>query len=208
MDTCKNHALNKRAQQICFFVIHIWITASHIPGKKNFEADFECRTECKDSEWILNPKIFNEAQKILSFQPQIDYFVTRINTQLSEYFSRRSDPEAEFIDAFTVNWRPYLCYLFHPFSMLPRVLQKSQVEQVESLIVAPFWPTQPWFSQIFSLAAQEPLIYKPTATNLILPQDPNVKHLLAEKLSLIVAVLSRKKYRKLGYSENTRKKIY
>ena len=40
MGTCKNHALNKRAQQIWGFCqqFYIWITASHIPGR---EADFE-----------------------------------------------------------------------------------------------------------------------------------------------------------------------
>ena len=89
MSTCKNHALNKRAQQIWRFCqqLHIWITASHISGKENFEADFESRREYKDAEWMLNPKIFNEAQKVLSFQPQIDCFATKINTQLSKYFS-------------------------------------------------------------------------------------------------------------------------
>ena len=60
------------------------------------------------------------------------------------------------------------------------------MQQEEALIVAPFWPNEPWFSQVFKLAAQVPLIYKPTATNLILPQDPKVKHPLAEKLSLMV----------------------
>ena len=83
-------------------------------------------------------KIFNEAQKVLSFKPQIDCFTARINTQLSEYFSRRPDAEAKFIDAFTVNWRPDLCYAFPPFSLLPRALQKTQVEQIEDLIVAPY----------------------------------------------------------------------
>ena len=75
-------------------------------------------------------------------------------------------------------------------SLLPRVLQKIQVGQVEALTVASYWPTQPCFSQILSLAIQEPRIYKPNATNLILPQDPKVKHPLPEKLSLMVAVLS------------------
>ena len=105
---------------------------------------------------------------------------------MSEYFSRRPNPEAKFTDVFTVNWRPYLSYLFPPFSPLPQVLQENQVQQEEALIVAPFWSNEPCFSQVLSLAAQEPLIYKPTATNLILPQDPEVKHPLAEKLSLMV----------------------
>ena len=43
MGTCKNHTLNRRAQQIWDFCqqFHIWITVSHIPGKEKFEADFE-----------------------------------------------------------------------------------------------------------------------------------------------------------------------
>ena len=100
MGTCKNHALNKRAQQFWGFCqqLHIWITAFHILGKEKFEADYESRREYEDAEWMLNPKIFNETQNILSFQPQIDCSATRINTQLSEYFSRRPDPEAKFID--------------------------------------------------------------------------------------------------------------
>ena len=129
----------------------------------------------------------------MSFQPQVDCFATRVNP--FEYFSRKPDPEAKFIDAFTVNWHPYLCYVFPPFSLLPYVLKKIQVEQVEALIVAPYWPTQSWFSQVLSLAVQEPLIYKPSATNLILSQDPKAKHPLAENLSLMGAVLSGKNIR-------------
>ena len=132
-------------------------------------------------------------KRFCHFSPRIDCFGTRINTQLPEYFSKRPDPEAKFIDAFTVHWRPYLCYLFPLFSQVPSVLQKIQVEQVESLIVAPYWPTQAWFSQSLSLAIQELLIYKPSAIKLILPQDPKTKHPLAEKLSLTVPVLSKKK---------------
>ena len=105
---------------------------------------------------------------------------------MSEYFSSRPNPEAKFSDVFTVNWCPYLSYLFPPSSPLPQVLQENQVQQEEALIVAPFWPNKPCSSQVLSLAAQEPLIYKPTATNLILPQDPKVKHALAETLSLMV----------------------
>ena len=88
-----------------------------------------------------------------------------------------------------------MCYLLPLISLLPRVLQKIQVEQVEALIVAPYWPTNSWFSQILNLGAQEPLIYKPSASNLILPQDPKAKPPLAEKLSLMVAVLSGKNIR-------------
>ena len=66
------------------------------------------------------------------------------------------------------------------------------MEHVEALIVAPYWPNQPWLCQMFSSAEQQPLIHKPNATNMILPQDPKDKQPLAEKLSLVVEVLSGK----------------
>ena len=68
---CKNHTLHKRAQLIWDFCqqFHIWLTASHIAGTENFEAYFQSKREYKHVEWMLNPEIFNEAQKILSFQP-------------------------------------------------------------------------------------------------------------------------------------------
>ena len=62
------------------------------------------------------------------------------------------------------------------------------MEQVEALIVAPYWPTQPCFSQILSLAPQESLIYIQTQSNKKI--DITTRSQLAEKLSLIVAVLS------------------
>ena len=63
------------------------------------------------------------------------------------------------------------------------------MEQVEALIVATYWRTQPWFSQILSLAPQESLIYIQTQSNKKI--DITTRSQLAEKPSLIVSVLSR-----------------
>ena len=59
------------------------------------------------------------------------------------------------------------------------------MEQVEALIVATYWRTQPWFSQILSLAPQE----SQTQSNKKI--DITTRSQLAEKPSLIVSVLSR-----------------
>ena len=53
-------------------VNNILITASRIPCKENFQPDFEPRREYKYAEFMLNPKRFNKAQKIQSFQSHID----------------------------------------------------------------------------------------------------------------------------------------
>ena len=52
-----------------------------------------------------------------------------------EYFSTRPDPEANFIDGFTVNLCAYLRYLFPPFILLPHALKKIQVKHVKTLTV-------------------------------------------------------------------------
>ena len=45
-------------QQICYWAIHrnIWLTATHIPGKENIEADKESRKQEQRTEWVLNKK--------------------------------------------------------------------------------------------------------------------------------------------------------
>ena len=139
-----------------------------------------------------NSKTLNEVLKFLLFQSQIDCSAIRINTELSEYFWRRQDPKAKFINAFTVNWCLYLCYLFLPFSLLPCVLQKIQVEQIEALISPLSWPKNLGSVKFMSLAAQERLIYKPNAAILILSKDHKAKHLIERKLFLVVALLSMK----------------
>ena len=57
---------------------NITISAIHVKGVQNVEADKESRLRNMDSEWMLRPEIF----KILSrtyFTPDIDLFASRIN---------------------------------------------------------------------------------------------------------------------------------
>ena len=123
---------------------------------------------------------------------------------MSEYFSRRPDTEAKFIDAFTVTWHPYLCYLFPYFGLLPGVLQKIPVEQEQALIVEPYWPTQPWISQMLNLVALwtpdlQTHCNKFDITTRFQSQTPISRKAVTDGGSII-----QEKYRKLGYSGNTR----
>ena len=47
---------------------NIWLTCAPIPGSKNTDADCESRKSYKDSEWMLNPKIFKYAVALLQEQ--------------------------------------------------------------------------------------------------------------------------------------------
>ena len=104
----------------------MFITCTYIPGEDNIIPDRESRKEYKEAEWMLNKNIYLNCLNKLKFEPTIDCFASRINTQHTVYASFRPDPYATFIDAFSINWSIHNCYLFPPFSLVARVLQKSE----------------------------------------------------------------------------------
>lgn len=170
---------------------NIWITATHIPGTQNKEADECSRKNYKDSEWKLNPDLFSKYCKLLSYVPTLDCFASRLNSQIATYVAYRPDPYATHIDAFSINWRSYCCYLFPPFSLVPKVLQKIKTNNCRVMIVVPDWPTQSWYNT-FMILAEKYFVISPHPRNLILPQDVKAVHPLAKKMNLLVGVLSKR----------------
>ena len=124
--------------------------------------------------------------------PDIDCFANRINTQLSKYISYRPDPNAYHVDAFSVSWKHFRCYLFPPFILIGRVLQKVQMENIVAMIVVPDWPSQTWYTTLTNMLVQKPMIIQPSQNALILPNCPNEVHVLWKKLKLMICLVSGK----------------
>ena len=145
MGTTKSSICNDIVKSIWLFCVKnkIWITAAHIPGAENVIPDYEPGKSYKDVEWMLNPEIFQKAIKHLKFKPDLDCFASRLNTQLPKYISYKTDPYAYLINAFSVNWGFFKCYLFPPFSLIGRAPQKIRMHQTEIILVVPKWQTQP-----------------------------------------------------------------
>jgi len=141
---------------------------------------------------MLNPQIFKSCCESLNFTPNIDCFANRLNTQLEQYASYKQDPYAKFINAFSFNWDSYNCYIFPPFSLIGRTLQKVRVDQATAMIVAPYWPTQFWYSTFREMLQEDPIFIQPHPQNLQLPQTPLEVHALAKKLTLMVGIVCAK----------------
>ena len=167
----------------------MFVTCTYIPGKENIEADRESRREYKQGEWMLDASIFKTAIQHFKFQANIDCFATRVNTQLKCYASRKPDPYASHIDAFSFNWSLFKPYVFPPFSVISRVLQKLRIDQVTALCVLPKWPTQAWWPLAQEMMIGEPLIIAPHPGNLVLPGKDEI-HPLHKKLRLCICLLS------------------
>ena len=152
----KSTKCNKIAKQIWSWCEQreIWLFTTHVPGILNVEADFESRNFSENTEWMLNPSIFQEIVHEWG-TPAIDLFASRHNNQLHKYVSWVPDPFAMFYDAFSQNWNKFsFVYVFPPFRLLTRTLQKIRAEKVTAIVVAPDWPAQPWFPIIINRARQ------------------------------------------------------
>ena len=145
---------------------NIWLVVSHIPGIQNIEADFESRNFTDNTEWALNSHMFKEVCDTWGY-PNIDLFASRNNNQLPLYVSWGPDPFAKYVDAFSLNWREFkFVYIFPPFRLIARALQKVQAEKVRAIIVTPMWPGQPWFPSL-QAAARETWTFPKRRNNLL-----------------------------------------
>ena len=87
MGSVKSLSLDMEAHEIWNWAIskNNWISATHIPGILNVEADRESR-ECETrTEWMLNKNSFHNVIRELQYTPSVDLFAGRINTQLKSF---------------------------------------------------------------------------------------------------------------------------
>ena len=125
---------NKLARQIWEFAISLdlWLSAAHIPGAQNIEADEASRVFDDRTEWALRGDLFKIMCKIFG-EPTIDLFASRLNHKVPRYCSWEPDPGAVFIDSFMYNWgTETLIYAFPPFSVIHMVVRKLIQDKAET----------------------------------------------------------------------------
>lgn len=182
--------LNKLVKEILVWCKnrHIWISACHLPGKENVEADRLSRSLNMDIEWKLDEKVFKTINELYG-PHDIDLFASKTNHQLARYISYLPDSCAECVDAFSVKWTNFNAYVFPPFSIIGRVLQKMKRDEADITLIAPLWTTQTWFPEILHCIAKDSFIIPKQKHLLYQPTQPQQKHPLV-KMTLAVFRLS------------------
>ena len=136
----------------------IVVRARHIPGCLNVIADHLSRpNQPIQTEWSLHPEI---VKRIFRFwgTPEVDMFATLSNSHLPRFMSPVPEPRALAVDALSQDWQGRSMYMFPPFLLLSKVVQKLRSTQVaEVILVAPWWPSQPWFPHLLCLCVEHPL---------------------------------------------------
>ena len=176
----KTKQLNKLAIDIWNWAReqNVWFSAAFIQGAKNVDADFLSRSFNDDLEWGLDTNIF----------------------QLPDYVAYRPDPKARAIDAFSLNWSNFYGYIFAPFSLIGRILQKVQEDQADIILLAPMWSTQHWFPTCLRLLADKPYRLPKATQILTLPHNPERQYPL-KKMTLGVFPLSGKPWKNRAFHQ-------
>lgn len=188
----KVQALDDIARRIWKFCIakNISLSAFHVPGITNKTADRLSRTGNDDLEWSLDQTVF---EKIQTKYPEMhtDLFASKLNAKLASYVSRHPEPNAIAVDAFSLTWNnKALYYIFPPFSLICRILQKLEEDKATTILVAPIWPTQVWWPNLIQMIKGNCYLL-PKANILHLVHKPEQKHPLT-KMRLAVFYISGK----------------
>lgn len=200
MGGSKSSLCNKLVKDIWLWCIQhdIWLTAEHLPGIMNIDADWESRNVNDRTEWSLCPAVFHKIIERFG-TPEIDLFASRLNHKLPRYVSWRPEPGAECCNAFSMSWTDIYAYVFPPFSLIAQVLQKIRHEGAEVLLIVPLWTTQPWFSPLLEMLIESPALLPQKQKLLKLPHQPEKRHPLEQQLKLIICRLSGKAYKQAAF---------
>ena len=119
----------------------LWVSAIHIPGKNNIEADQQPRIIQGATEWKLHPELFHKIADKFE-KPDIGLCASRINRQVKRYVSWHPEPEAMAVNAFSLTWSSNYFYMLLSFSAIDQVLTKVNRDKNEAVIVVQNWSNQ------------------------------------------------------------------
>lgn len=151
----------------------IRIHAEHLPGKENIQADWQSRHCGDSSDWRLDEEVFARLNEMVG-PFTIDLFASRTNRQLPVYCSWKPDPSAYAVDALSIQWSNHYPYLFPPFALISRCIEKIREERIDAVLIAPVWQNQVWYPRLLEVLASEPILLPMSQDILQNPQgDPH-----------------------------------
>lgn len=141
----------------------ITLKAKHLAGNLNLHADRLSRLTAQ-YEWMLHPRLFQCIDH--KWGPHtIDRFASFLTHQTRRYNTLFHDPMSTGVDALAqTQWDAENNFVNPPFRLIPLILTKMCAEKAKGTIIAPWWPSQPWFQK---------LLHMTIATPFRIPNSPN-----------------------------------
>ncbi|XP_068242272.1 uncharacterized protein [Palaemon carinicauda] len=127
------------------------LSAVHLEGVRNVTADTLSRSNPQETEWSLDIKSFcfilEEVPEL-----QIDLFAMSFNIKLPRYVAPNLNSEVTGIDVMSLDWYQWShIYLFPPFNLLLKILNKLCTFKGTAALVGPKWPKSNWYPLVLEL---------------------------------------------------------
>ena len=120
----------------------IVLSSHYCQGYLNVHADAASRAYTDAGEWSLAPHAYRQITDTMG-APVIDLFASVTNYKCDLFVTRFYSPLAFATDAFSLTWSENDLFLFPPFSLAGRVIQKVLQDRTSGILVLPKWPTPP-----------------------------------------------------------------
>lgn len=183
-----------------------FITATHVAGTENTEANYESRNHDTNTEWSLNARVFYKIVERLG-KPTIDLFASHQNYKVPRFISWKPDPQAIGINTFQQQVKNEIFYAFPPFSLITKFVKKVETEKLEGILIAPEWSTQTYYPLLSRLLINIPIALKWRASLLTHPNSGH-PHPLGSKLKLRAFHLSTNPLKRKGFHQELQKLCY
>ena len=169
------------------------MTARHLPGVLNVEADAASRVFNLRTEWMhrvdaSEGRLSGHSTSLLSSGDRP--ICIALEPSAASYVSRLPYPSAAAVDAFQQDWSQWKSFIHPPVVLLSQILQKVRSDKATALLVAPDWPGQPWYAQIQLMLTGAPYPLPKEKSLLSLPFDQEAVHPLWRSLNLTVWPIS------------------
>ena len=177
---------------------NISLSASHLAGKLNTVADALSRGTLDNNEWELGQPWANHIFNLFG-RPYVDLFATYHNRKLPTFCARRFHPQAWQTDAFSFTWDNMFLYAFPPWRLVHRVLATVKSSSADMILIAPYWPNQPWFPLLLEMLVAPPFQFPTTATKLLTQRRGSLWHRDLDTLHLSAWSLSGQPYKQKAF---------
>ncbi len=71
--------------------------------------------------------------------------------------SQIPDQRVYAVDALLFSWENLQAYAYSPTSILTKVMEKVRAVNCCLILIAPAWPSQPWYTDLLDLSIEDPL---------------------------------------------------
>jgi hypothetical protein len=140
----------------------ITMSAKYLAGSLNQEADTLSRISAPYI-WRLAPAVYRYLDRLWGVHT-IDRFSSLATAQIPVYNSQYWDPHTSGVDALAQSdWATHNNYVCPPFRLLNRIIDTIVNQRAQATVIAPKWPSQPWFYRLQRLSVCPPIL---------LPQSP------------------------------------